>query len=231
MYFPDSHPMRNHCLGGSCIDVQPLLVSKLENDPTMKYSPLMTRPGLIHRYWPGTPTSSTLQLAPWKRFARTEAFESSLDPADLSEARKWRQNVNETSLPKGSTTFARSSGPGGQHVNKTETKAITTWSISELTQVTPKLVHPLLRTSNHYVKNKDSLSFQAQDSRDRNANADDNRSKLLRELQRMYNDVVPSDTSVEKKQKHAGLERSFRESRLKSKKFQSSKKSARRGDF
>lgn len=86
-----------------------------------------------------------------------------------------------------------------------ETKAITTWSVSELIRITPKLVHPLLRTSNHYVKNKDSLSFQAQDSRDRNANAQDNRSKLLKELHRMYSHAVPSDTSVEKKQKHAGL--------------------------
>ncbi|KAJ4414794.1 hypothetical protein N0V82_007709 [Gnomoniopsis sp. IMI 355080] len=171
----------------------------------MKISLTIIRPGLIHRYWPCTPTSSAVQLAPWKRFARTEAFESSLDPADLSEARKWRQSVSEDSLPRGTTTFARSSGPGGQHVNKTETKAITTWSVSELIRVTPKLVHSLLRTSNHYVKNKDSLSFQAQDSRDRNANADDNRSKLLKELQRMYSHAVPSDTSVEKKQKHAGL--------------------------
>lgn len=59
--------------------------------------------------------------------------------------------------------------------------------------------------SKHYVKNKDSLAFQAQDSRDRNANADENRSKLLGELRSMYSHAVPSDTSVEKKQKHAGL--------------------------
>lgn len=72
-------------------------------------------------------------------------------------------------------------------------------------RVTPKLVHPLLRSSTHYVKNKDSLLFQAQDSRDRNANAEDNRSKLFGELQSMYSDAVPSETSVEKKKKHAGL--------------------------
>lgn len=66
-------------------------------------------------------------------------------------------------------------------------------------------MHPLLRGSNHYVKNKDILLFQAQDSRDRNANAEDNRTKLLGELQKMYSDAVPSETSTEKKQKHAGL--------------------------
>lgn len=55
------------------------------------------------------------------------------------------------------------------------------------------------------MRNKDSLLFQAQDSRDRNANAEDNRTKLLGELQKMYSDAVPSETSTEKKQKHAGL--------------------------
>lgn len=82
---------------------------------------------------------------------------------------------------------------------------MTTWTVAELIRFTPKLVHPLLRASKHYVKNKDSLLFQAQDTRDRNANAEDNRSKLLGELQRMYSDAVPSSTSTEKKQKHAGL--------------------------
>lgn len=77
----------------------------------------MSRPGLIHRCWLLAPASS-IQLAPWKRLARTQAFEASLDPSEISEARKWRQSVDKDSLPKGTTTFARSSGPGGQHVNK-----------------------------------------------------------------------------------------------------------------
>lgn len=66
-------------------------------------------------------------------------------------------------------------------------------------------MHPLLRASKHYVKNKDSLSFQAQTQRDRNANAEENRSKLLEELQRMYSDAVPGDTDAEKIKKHQGL--------------------------
>lgn len=77
--------------------------------------------------------------------------------------------------------------------------------MAELTEVLPKMMHPLLRLSKHYVKNKDGLSFHAQTGRDRNANAEENRSKLLQELQRMYSDVVPGDTGVEKKQKHAAL--------------------------
>lgn len=178
------------------------------------------------------PFSSFIQLAPWKRFARYQAFDASFDPDDLAEARRWRQGFSEAALPKGTTTFARSSGPGGQHVNKcvslnlvatqpvgwflihpltccthrrTETKAITTWAVSELSQVVPKLMRPLLRSSKNYVKGKDCISFQAQTKRDRNANAEENRAKLLEELHRMYSDAVPGDTSVEKVQKHKAL--------------------------
>ncbi|KAL2274304.1 hypothetical protein FJTKL_03295 [Diaporthe vaccinii] len=187
---------------------------------------LMRLPSLISQ---PLPLPSAIELAPWKRFARYQAFDASFDPDELAEARRWRQAFSEDALPKGTTTFARSSGPGGQHVNKTETKAITTWAVSELSQVVPKLMRPLLRSSKNYVKRKDCISFQAQTKRDRNANADENRAKLLEELQRMYSDTVPGDTSVEKVQKHKALEKSFRESRLKTKKYQSSKKQSRKG--
>ncbi|KAI3401107.1 hypothetical protein diail_253 [Diaporthe ilicicola] len=175
------------------------------------------------------PLPLAIQLAPWKRFARYQAFDASFDPDDLAEARKWRQDFNEDALPRGSTTFARSSGPGGQHVNKTETKAITTWSVSELSEFVPKLMRPLLRSCKNYVKGKDCISFHAQTKRDRNANAEENRAKLLEELHRMYSDAVPGDTSVEKAQKHKALEKSFQASRLKAKKHQSSKKQFRKG--
>ncbi|KAK2608014.1 hypothetical protein N8I77_006652 [Diaporthe amygdali] len=202
------------------------VIRPLYNDSMIMTRSVVRLPGLIAqpRHFP-----SVIQVAPWKRFARYQAFDAAFDPEDLAEARRWRQAFNEDALPKGSTTFARSSGPGGQHVNKTETKAITTWPVSELSQVVPKLMRPLLRSCKNYVKGNDCISFQAQTKRDRNANAEENRAKLLEELHRMYSDAVPGDTSAEKTQKHKALEKSSRESRLKAKKFQSSKKQFRKG--
>ncbi|ROW09934.1 hypothetical protein VPNG_06306 [Cytospora leucostoma] len=176
-----------------------------------------------------TPFTPIIQLAPWRRLVRYQAFDAAFDPDELAEARRWRQSFNESSIPRGDTTFARSSGPGGQHVNKTETKAITTWTVSELQQVLPKLMHSLLRSSKYYVKAKDSVSFAAQTKRDRNANAEENRAKLIEALKSMYNEAVPGDTSVEKRRKHQALEKASRESRLRAKKFQSSKKQSRKG--
>lgn len=52
------------------------------------------------------------------RSKRYEAFDANLDKDALDEARKWHSSFDPARLPAGSTTFARSSGPGGQHVNK-----------------------------------------------------------------------------------------------------------------
>jgi peptidyl-tRNA hydrolase ICT1 len=52
------------------------------------------------------------------RFLRHQAFDDAFDADELSEARKWRQSFQPSSIPKGQTIFSRSSGPGGQHVNK-----------------------------------------------------------------------------------------------------------------
>src|SRR4051794_13036059 len=53
-----------------------------------------------------------------QRFIRHQAFDAGFDQNELAEARKWHQSFRITNLPEGNTSFSRSSGPGGQHVNK-----------------------------------------------------------------------------------------------------------------
>lgn len=52
------------------------------------------------------------------RTVRYQAHDALLDKDDLDEARKWYTSLNEDSIPQAQTTYSRSSGPGGQHVNK-----------------------------------------------------------------------------------------------------------------
>ncbi|KAI1023325.1 hypothetical protein LB503_000644 [Fusarium chuoi] len=163
------------------------------------------------------------------RFKRYQAFDTGLDQEALSEARSWFESFSSTQLPKGNTTYARSSGPGGQHVNKTETKAITAYPLGQLLSVLPKSLHPGIRKSRYYTATNDSLTFQAQDSRSRDANAEDNRRKLIEEITSIYKDVIPAETSAEKKKKHQEIGRRFHETRIKQKKFTSAKKQSRRG--
>lgn len=66
---------------------------------------------------PGQPRLLVSQPVRWKRY---EAYDAQLDQDALAEARLWYSSFDASQLPKGSTTYARSSGPGGQHVNKYE---------------------------------------------------------------------------------------------------------------
>ncbi|KAF4450116.1 hypothetical protein F53441_6715 [Fusarium austroafricanum] len=170
---------------------------------------------------------TTTPFAP--RFKRYQAFDAELDQEALAEARSWFESFHSSQLPKGNTTYARSSGPGGQHVNKTETKAITAYSVGQLFAVLPKSLHPSIRKSKYYTSTNDSLTFQAQDSRSRDANAEDNRRKLVEEVTRIYKDATPAETSADKKKKHEEIGKRFHDSRLKAKKFTSAKKQSRRG--
>ncbi|PHH73188.1 hypothetical protein CDD82_5614 [Ophiocordyceps australis] len=163
------------------------------------------------------------------RFRRHEAFDARLDHEALAEARSWFEQLDQARLPKGVTTYARSSGPGGQHVNKTESKAVTAVSVEELQSFVPKSLHLGLRESRYYTASSDSLTFHAQSHRSRGANAEENRKKLMEELVRIYRANTPSPTSCEKKKKHEAIEHKFHASRLRQKKLSSMKKQSRKG--
>ncbi|RCI11419.1 hypothetical protein L249_7594 [Ophiocordyceps polyrhachis-furcata BCC 54312] len=175
--------------------------------------------------------SNTLQLYPCatRRFKRYEAYDAQFDQDALTEARVWRQNLDASQLPRGNTTYARSSGPGGQHVNKTESKAVTVFPAKELLSMLPKSLHHGIRSSKYYTAANDCLTFHAQSQRSRTANAEENRKKLMEELTRLYHDTIPSETSAEKRKKHENIEKRFHETRIKQKKLASFKKQSRRG--
>lgn len=177
--------------------------------------------------------STTLSLRPliFVRSARNQAFDATFDPDDLAEARKWHSSFDENELPKGQTSYSRSGGPGGQHVNKTETKATTVWAVHELTRVLPKLMHSEIRKSRYYTSRSDSLTIKAETHRSKTANTDENTQKLAEEVQRIYRESVPGVTTAKKIKKYEALEKSFHENRLKTKKQQSSKKASRKVSF
>jgi hypothetical protein len=113
---------------------------------------------------------------------------------------------------------------------RTETKATTAYPVQQLYSMLPKLLYPSVRKSKYYTSANDSLTFQAQDSRSRDANAQDNRRKLTEELVRIYKEAVPAETSSEKKKKHQEIGKRFHDTRIKQKKFTSAKKQSRKGE-
>lgn len=87
-------------------------------------------------------------------------------------------------------------------MRRTETKAITVYPIRDLLAILPKSLHASIRNSRYYTANSDSLTFQAQTLRSRDANADENRKKLIEEVTRIYEEATPAETSKDKKKKH-----------------------------
>jgi peptidyl-tRNA hydrolase ICT1 len=83
--------------------------------------------------------------------------------------------------------------------------------------------------SRYYTAGTDSLTFQAQTERRRASNLEENKAKLMKELRRIYREVVPGETNPEDIRKYENAEKKFHERRIQNKKLHSAKKHTRRG--
>ena len=83
-------------------------------------------------------------------------------------------------------TFARSSGPGGQNVNKTETKATLRWDVSRSPSIPADVRARFVRTFATRITTDGELVISSQRHRDRLRNIDD----CLEKLQSMLRQVA-----------------------------------------
>lgn len=127
------------------------------------------------------------------------------------------------------TRFDRSSGKGGQHVNKTNSKATTSWQLSSIAQLLPPMIVKELRSSRYYSKNSDALIIQSQEGRVQRDNEEDCHNKLHQHIAEIAKKVIPGETTAETKEKHAKQEKAANNARLRVKKQHSDKKQSRSG--
>lgn len=83
-------------------------------------------------------------------------------------------------------SFARSSGPGGQNVNKTETKATLRWDVSRSPSIPADVRARFVRTFATRITTDGELVISSQRHRDRLRNIDD----CLEKLQSMLRQVA-----------------------------------------
>jgi len=117
-------------------------------------------------------------------------------------------------------TFVRSSGPGGQNVNKVNTKACLRWDIVGTTNLPDGVRNRFLTKYRRRVTQDGELLLTSQRYRDQSRNVADCLEKLTELIQSVA--VAPK---IRKKSKPS---RASRERRLKAKREQSGKKQARR---
>ncbi|KIX06820.1 uncharacterized protein Z518_04796 [Rhinocladiella mackenziei CBS 650.93] len=148
---------------------------------------------------------------------------------DYAAARDWFKNFDALKALHdiGEVTYSRSSGPGGQNVNKVNSKAQLRVPVDRLLPLIPTVLHKGILSSRYYAENSSSLVIQADDSRKQQANKDTCFRKLNELIVDVYKHAVPGETSEEQKEKVRRLQKAENEARLKSKKIHSSKKQRR----
>jgi ribosome-associated protein len=119
-------------------------------------------------------------------------------------------------------TFVRSSGPGGQNVNKVASKAVLRWSAKDSVSLPQSVLGRLLVRCGRQVNDRGELVLSSQRYRDQSRNVADCLEKLR--------DLVAEASVIPKKRKRTRVPRSSKEARLKQKRVTGEKKKMRRPD-
>ena len=132
------------------------------------------------------------------------------------------QKINKDELI---ITFSRSSGPGGQNVNKVNTKAELRWAFlesSSLTEREKEIIknHSLLR---QYLTNQDEIVLSEQSTRSQVQNKELVIKKLIEIIEKALKPI--------KKRKKTKVPKGAKEKRLKEKKHRSEVKKNRKPTF
>jgi len=174
--------------------------------------------------------SQLVPLPIYRPYSAKHSSNNEGEDADFDAARQWYLKFGKISALHtkiARTTFSRSSGPGGQKVNKTSSKALTEWPLPDLLSHVPKVLHQSLRDSRYYVASSNSIKIQCDSHRGQSENEAETHKRLAEELSKMYTQRVPGVTDPETKKRVEQLKKADNSARIKMKKLHSSKKRAR----
>ncbi|KIK58102.1 hypothetical protein GYMLUDRAFT_171801 [Collybiopsis luxurians FD-317 M1] len=148
-------------------------------------------------------------------------------PADWADARKWISQFEAESIPKTlvELSFSRSSGPGGQNVNKVNTKATVRCSVNAYW--IPPWARPALVSSSQYVASSHSLLITSTVHRSQSENIEDCLTKLHNLVLSAASASVKNETPEETKKRVEGYQKAQKERNKRSKIHRSSVKQFR----
>jgi len=166
-----------------------------------------------------------------RRIIHCRGHSSSATGDEVQAARAWLAELHAETIPFksiGELSFSRSSGPGGQNVNKVNSKATLKVPLDALLHHIPAALHGEIRRSRYVAARSNAIIVQAADSRKQSDNAQSCYRRIYEAIARAGQDAVPAETSAAQVQRVKQLQKADNERRLKSKKQQSAKKTSRR---
>lgn len=116
-------------------------------------------------------------------------------------------------------TFVRSSGPGGQNVNKVASKAVLRWSAVESPSIPEHVRHRLIAQCARRINDRGELILSSQRYRDQGRNIDDCLAKLR--------SLILTAAKVPTRRKKTKVPKGAREDRLKQKRATAERKQGR----
>ncbi|TID14440.1 hypothetical protein E6O75_ATG09519 [Venturia nashicola] len=159
----------------------------------ISFGSITTRPLSRTFFFPAQRSEPVWIIKRYKsRVARNN--ETAVNQDDVEECRHWLSQFDAKTFPRslGKLSYSRSSGPGGQNVNKVSSKATLRVSVKDLLKDLPLLMHEPLYACRYYAKASESLVIQADDSRKQADNAELCWQRLYQLLKEVASIAVPA---------------------------------------
>lgn len=152
------------------------------------------------------------------------------DTPEITQSKEWLQTFNSSQIPRHlfNISYSRSSGPGGQKVNKTSSKATVALKEGQWLQnstcywIPTPIRQQLCERPIRYETKSKGLLIQCDTSRSRDQNTEECFARLLEEIKSKA--YFPGEVKEEDKAKWVQLEADFKERKKFHKKKQSDKK-------